>query len=106
MRRRGQATGGGNWTVVALSGEWLFHQQGLRPDTKFIEESLGLQSREFADTWGLYHDPNVPMAYDLFPRLWASDMVARAVGMHEPSPSPAVTTPALRANPRRVIPPE
>ena len=31
---------GGNWNVVAVSGEWLFHQEGLRPNTRFIEQSL------------------------------------------------------------------
>jgi hypothetical protein len=67
-------TSGGNWNVVAVSGEWLFHQEGLRPDTRFIEQSLAGQARQFGHPWGLYTEG--PMAYDQFPRMWAADMVA------------------------------
>jgi hypothetical protein len=65
---------GGNWNVVALSGEWLFHKMGLRPDTAWIEQSLAGQAREFGHPWGLYTEG--PMPYDHFPRLWAADMLA------------------------------
>jgi hypothetical protein len=65
---------GGNWNVVALSGEWLFHQAGLRPSTRFIEQSLAGQVKGFGHPWGMYTEG--PMPYDLFPRMWAADMVA------------------------------
>jgi hypothetical protein len=67
-------TKGGNWNVVAISGEWLFHQMGLRPETKFIEQSLAGQGTSFNHPWGLYTEG--PMPYDHFPRLWAADMIA------------------------------
>jgi rhamnogalacturonyl hydrolase YesR len=66
--------GGNNWNVVALSGEALLHQQGIREDMTWAEVSLGAQGRFFASPWGLYTEG--PMAYDLFPRMWAADMVA------------------------------
>jgi hypothetical protein len=64
----------GNWNVVAVSGEWLFHQMGLRPSTTFIERSLTGQAKQFAHPWGMYTEG--PMPYDLFPRMWAADMLA------------------------------
>jgi rhamnogalacturonyl hydrolase YesR len=73
--------GGNNWNVVALSGEWLFHRLGLRPDTKYIAESLTAQGKSFSSSFGLYLEG--PMAYDHFPRLWAADMVSHGYnGVH------------------------
>jgi hypothetical protein len=66
--------GGNNWNVVALSGEWLLHELGLRPDTSFVKTSLIAQAHMFKSGWGQYLEG--PMAYDLFPRLWAGDMLA------------------------------
>ncbi len=66
--------GQGNWNVVALSGEALFHRMGLRDHQRFVEDSLAGQGRAFSSPWGLYLEG--PMAYDHFPRLWAADMVA------------------------------
>lgn len=66
--------GGGNWNVVALSGEWLFHQMGLRKDVGYIEDSLRAQARFFSSPWGMYTEG--PMPYDHFPRLWAANMLA------------------------------
>ena len=66
--------GGGNWNVVALSGEYLFFKAGLREDIQFVEQSLGAQGSHFQSPWGLYCEG--PMAYDHFPRLWAADMMA------------------------------
>jgi rhamnogalacturonyl hydrolase YesR len=66
--------GGGNWNVVAIDGEWIFHKLGLRESTKFIADSLGAQARMFDYPWGLYTEG--PMPYDHFPRLWAADMLA------------------------------
>lgn len=66
--------GGGNWNVVALAGEMRLHALGLRDGLGFVEESLKAQERLFSSPWGLYLEG--PMAYDLFPRMWAMDAVA------------------------------
>lgn len=66
--------GGGNWNVVAMSGEYLFHKMGLRKDMAFVEDSVAGQGKHFHSLFGLYVEG--PMAYDHFPRLWAADMVA------------------------------
>lgn len=66
--------GGGNWNVVALSGEALFFLKGLRKDKKYIEDCLAAQGRFFNSKWGLYTEG--PMPYDHFPRIWAADMLA------------------------------
>jgi hypothetical protein len=65
---------GGNWNLVAASGEGLFHLLGLREDTSFVELSMGRQGRVFRSPWGLYLEG--PMAYDHFPRLWLADLLA------------------------------
>jgi hypothetical protein len=71
-----QPAGGNNWNVVAASGEALFQQMGLRrADDSFVDESITAQGRHFGSPYGLYLEG--PMAYDLFPRLWASDIVAQ-----------------------------
>lgn len=73
--------GGGNWNVVALSGEYLFYKQGLRTNTTYTEECLKAQGRIFHSPWGLYCEG--PMPYDHFPRLWAADMLAAGYdGLH------------------------
>jgi hypothetical protein len=66
--------GGGNWNVVALSGDALFGLQGLRDSPDFTEDSLAAQGKSFTSRWGLYLEG--PMPYDHFPRLWAADMIA------------------------------
>lgn len=72
--------GGGNWNVVALSGEILFHKLGLRKDLGYVGESLDAQAHFFSSPWGLYREG--PMPYDHFPRLWAAD--ALTVGYDGP----------------------
>ena len=67
-------TGGGNWNVVALSGEGLFYQMGLRENKDYIEDCLSAQGKFFNSPWGLYTEG--PMAYDHFPRIWTADMLA------------------------------
>ena len=66
--------GNGNWNVVALSGEFLFHKLGLRDNTGFVEQCLAGQGKWFNSPWGMYTEG--PMPYDLFPRLWAAYMMA------------------------------
>ncbi len=66
--------GGGNWNVVALSGEGLLNIMGIRKDKSFINKSLAAQGTYFSSPWGLYIEG--PMPYDHFPRIWAADMLA------------------------------
>ncbi len=65
--------GGGNWNVVALSGDYLLFKQGLREDDSYTRECLAAQGRHFANPLGLYCEG--PMPYDHFPRIWAADML-------------------------------
>lgn len=73
--------GGGNWNLVNVSGECLRRQDGLvAPDqdaaqAAYLERCLERQTRHFT-TFGMYQDPNAPLAYDAFPRLWLEDMLA------------------------------
>ena len=64
-----------NWNVVALSGEFLRFQNGFT-DINFVEKYLPLQLPYFTSD-GLYRDPNMPMAYDHFPRHFLAAMLAR-----------------------------
>ncbi len=64
-----------NWNVVALSGEFLRHQDGFTGMT-FVEKYLALQMTNFTAT-GQYRDPNVPMAYDHFPRHFLAAILER-----------------------------
>lgn len=67
--------GSNNWNVVALSGEALFQQMGLRKsDSKYVEDSLAGQGKFFRSPYGLYLEG--PMSYDHFPRLWLADLIA------------------------------
>jgi rhamnogalacturonyl hydrolase YesR len=68
------APGHGNWNVVALSGEYLLYKLGLRKDLTFVEDCLEGQGATFRSPYGQYLEG--PMAYDLFPRIWAADMIA------------------------------
>lgn len=68
--------GGGNWDVVALSGDALLYYQGLRKDLSWAEDSLEYQLDSFT-SWGNYVDHGSPaMAYDHFPRMWLALMLA------------------------------
>jgi len=64
-----------NWNVVAIAGEFLRHQAGFT-DLSFVERHLEAQLPNFTAE-GLYRDPNVPMAYDHFPRHFLAAMVER-----------------------------
>ncbi len=67
--------GSSNWNVVALAGEALFEQMGLRdPKNRYVESSLAGQGKHFGSPYGLYLEG--PMAYDHFPRLWVADLLA------------------------------
>jgi hypothetical protein len=64
-----------NWNIVALSGEFLRHQDGF-VDLAFVEKYLALQLTNFTGT-GQYRDPNVPLAYDHFPRHFLAAILER-----------------------------
>src|ERR1043166_5542954 len=64
-----------NWNIVALSGEFLRHQDGFI-DLGFVDRYLKQQLPAFTST-GQYRDPNVPMAYDHFPRHFLAAILER-----------------------------
>ncbi len=64
-----------NWNVVAIAGEFLRAQVGFI-DLHFVERHLAAQLKHFTAE-GLYRDPNVPMAYDHFPRHFLAAMLER-----------------------------
>jgi hypothetical protein len=72
-----------NWNIVNVAGECLRRKDGLVPDrqlaahAEYIERSLSRQRRHFT-AFGLFEDPNAPLAYDAFPRLWLEDVVAES----------------------------
>jgi hypothetical protein len=63
-----------NWNLVAAAGEWMRTKAGLGDSMAWIEASLDRQLELFTP-WGMYRDPNDPMAYDHFARLWALDLL-------------------------------
>ena len=63
-----------NWNLVAVAGEWMRTRAGLGDSLPWIEASLDRQLDVFTP-WGMYRDPNDPMAYDHFARLWALDLL-------------------------------
>lgn len=71
----------GNWNLVNVAGECLRRRDGLvSPDQMaaqmdYIERSLAHQERRLT-RFGMYDDPNAPLAYDAFPRLWMDDALA------------------------------
>lgn len=67
--------GGGNWNVVALSGEAIYEIFGIKEGLGYAEEALERQASRFTH-WGMYLDVNSEaLAYDHFPRLWLADML-------------------------------
>ena len=63
-----------NWNLVAAAGEWMRTKAGFGDSLRWIEASLDRQIELFTP-WGMYRDPNDPMAYDHFARLWALDLL-------------------------------
>ena len=74
-------TAGANWNVVNVAGEALRRKSGLVAEGKkgaqqnYLDEMLTRQQRRFTK-FGMYEDPNVPLAYDAFPRMWLEEVVA------------------------------
>jgi hypothetical protein len=63
-----------NWNLVAVAGEWMRTKTGFGDSLPWIEASLDRQLELFTP-WGMYRDPNDPMAYDHFARLWVLDLL-------------------------------
>jgi hypothetical protein len=63
-----------NWNLVAAAGEWLRTRDGYGSTVEWIEASLARQAVHLTPP-GMYRDPNDPMAYDHFARLWLLDLV-------------------------------
>jgi hypothetical protein len=70
-----------NWNIVSSSGELLRRKDGLvSPDMSgaqmdYLEKSLAGHVQHMT-RFGMYEDPNSPLAYDQFARLWLDDMMA------------------------------
>jgi hypothetical protein len=63
-----------NWNLVAAAGEHLRCREGYGRSDAWVEASVARQVEHFTAA-GMYRDPNDPMAYDHFARLWALDLV-------------------------------
>ena len=70
-----------NWNIVSSCGELLRRKDGLvAPDMMdaqmdYLEKSLAGHVDHLTQ-FGMYEDPNAPLAYDEFARLWLDDMMA------------------------------
>jgi hypothetical protein len=73
-RRQPTDTAINNWNLVAVAGEWLRTRDGFGNSTPWVVASLDRQLDLFTP-WGMYRDPNDPLAYDHFARLWALDLL-------------------------------
>lgn len=73
-RRQPTETTINNWNLVAAAGEWLRTRDGFGTSEPWIEASLARQMEHFTEC-GMYRDPNDPMAYDHFARLWVLDLL-------------------------------
>lgn len=74
-------TAGANWNVVNIAGECLRRKDGLVPSAQeaahaaYLERCFARQEARYTK-FGMYEDPNAPLAYDAFPRLWLEDVLA------------------------------
>jgi hypothetical protein len=85
--------GGGNWNLVNVAGEAMRRKDKLVATTQmsaqqgYLDAMLKLQQKHFTKL-GMYHDANVPLAYDAFPRMWLEDMLAD--GAYDGPEKPAI----------------
>ena len=75
-----------NWNLVAAAGEYLRGREGYGRSEAWVEASLARQAEHFTPA-GMYRDPNDPMAYDHFARLWALDLVEEGTPASRPHAS-------------------
>jgi len=73
-RRQPTAADVNNWNLVAASGEWLRTREKFGSSQAWVDRSIERQL-EHVTSNGMYRDPNDPMAYDHFARLWVLDML-------------------------------
>jgi len=73
-RRQPTAASVNNWNLVAAAGEWLRTREGFGSSQAWTDTSIGRQLEYFTPA-GMYRDPNDPLAYDHFARLWVLDLV-------------------------------
>ena len=59
---------------MAAAGEWLRTREGFGSSQAWTDTSIGRQLEYFTPA-GMYRDPNDPLAYDHFARLWVLDLV-------------------------------
>lgn len=72
-----------NWNLVAAAGEGLRAREGYGRSQAWVDASVALQLEWFTPA-GMYRDPNDPLAYDHFARLWALDLLQEGcAGRHE-----------------------
>jgi hypothetical protein len=70
-----------NWNIVSSSGELMRRKDGFVPPEyapsqwKYLEDSIAIHEKDLTP-FGLIRDPNAPMAYDAFSRLWFDEMMA------------------------------
>jgi hypothetical protein len=82
---------GANWNIVNVSGEMLRRKDKLVATTQasaqfdYIERCLDKQQIRFTK-YGMYEDPNSPLAYDAFPRCWLEDATAGIVQINQGDP--------------------
>jgi hypothetical protein len=70
-----------NWNIVSFSGEALRRKAGqVAPDGRddqlaYLETSIAGHV-EHLTKFGMYEDPNAPLAYDAFSRLWLEQAIS------------------------------
>ncbi len=63
-----------NWNLVAASGEWRRRQAGMTSDLTWMNTALDAQMKLWTP-YGMYRDPNDPLAYDHFARYYVEDLL-------------------------------
>jgi len=63
-----------NWNLVAASGEWRRRQAGMTSDLTWMNTALDAQMKLWTE-YGMYRDPNDPLAYDHFARYYVEDLL-------------------------------
>jgi hypothetical protein len=72
---------GMNWNIVSSCGELMRRQDGLVPADRmasqmdYLETSLAGHANKLT-RFGMYRDPNAPLAYDEFARVWLEDLMS------------------------------
>jgi hypothetical protein len=76
---------GMNWNIVSDSGEFLRRAEGFVPVDKaaaqmdYLEQCLAGHLKHLTK-FGMYEDPNAPLAYDIFARIWLEDALVAGAG--------------------------